>query len=84
MRDPDGHGWHLDRARFDAWLRHTAVARGAMLLMPLGFFLLDAVTRVGRCGSRHRAESRLYQRHLQSMPEAGGTACAPDWCRGAG
>lgn len=34
LRDPDGHGWHLDRARFDAWLRHTAVARGAMLLMP--------------------------------------------------
>lgn len=21
LRDPDGHGWHLDRARFDAWLR---------------------------------------------------------------
>src|SRR5262245_33962529 len=34
LRDPDGHGWHLDRTRFDAWLRHTAVARGAMLLMP--------------------------------------------------
>jgi flavin-dependent dehydrogenase len=34
LRDPDGHGWHFDRARFDAWLRHTAVARGAMLLMP--------------------------------------------------
>jgi flavin-dependent dehydrogenase len=34
LRDPDGHGWHLDRARFDAWLRHTAVARGAMPLMP--------------------------------------------------
>jgi flavin-dependent dehydrogenase len=34
LRDPDGHGWHLDRARFDGWLRRTAVARGAMLLMP--------------------------------------------------
>jgi flavin-dependent dehydrogenase len=34
LRDPDGHGWHLDRARFDAWLRHAAVARGAMLLAP--------------------------------------------------
>jgi flavin-dependent dehydrogenase len=34
LRDPDGHGWHLDRARFDAWLRHTAVARGALPLMP--------------------------------------------------
>jgi flavin-dependent dehydrogenase len=34
MRDPDGHGWHLDRARFDSWLRFVAVARGARLLAP--------------------------------------------------
>jgi flavin-dependent dehydrogenase len=34
MRDPDGHGWHLDRARFDSWLRFIAVARGARLLAP--------------------------------------------------
>lgn len=34
VRDPDGHGWHLERTRFDAWLRRVAVARGAMLLMP--------------------------------------------------
>ena len=34
MRDPDGHGWHLDRARFDGWLRLVAVARGARLLAP--------------------------------------------------
>lgn len=20
LRDPDAHGWHLDRARFDTWL----------------------------------------------------------------
>src|SRR5215472_14030972 len=26
--------------------------------------------RVGSCRSRHRAESRLYQRHLQLMQEA--------------
>lgn len=38
LRDPDGHGWHLDRARIDAWLRHTAVARGTMLLMPARLF----------------------------------------------
>lgn len=29
MRDPDGAGWHLDRARFEADLRADAVARGA-------------------------------------------------------
>lgn len=34
LRDPDGHGWHLDRARFDAWLRRVAVARGATLVVP--------------------------------------------------
>ena len=34
LRDPDGHGWHLDRARFDAWLRVIAVSRGARLLAP--------------------------------------------------
>lgn len=34
LRDPDGHGWHLDRARFETWLRATAQARGAALLAP--------------------------------------------------
>ena len=34
LRDPDGHGWHLDRARFDAWLRIAAIRRGAQLLAP--------------------------------------------------
>lgn len=34
LADPDGHGWHLDRARFERRLRATAVARGATLLAP--------------------------------------------------
>ena len=34
LRDPDGHGWHLDRVRFENGLRAAAVARGARLLMP--------------------------------------------------
>jgi flavin-dependent dehydrogenase len=34
MRDPDGPGWHLDRPRFDGWLREIAVDRGAALLAP--------------------------------------------------
>jgi flavin-dependent dehydrogenase len=34
LRDPDGHGWHLDRARFESWLRGIAVERGATLLAP--------------------------------------------------
>ena len=34
LRDPDGHGWHLDRALVDAWLLRTAVVRGTILLTP--------------------------------------------------
>jgi flavin-dependent dehydrogenase len=32
--DPDGPGWHLDRTRFDAWLRAWACKRGAALVAP--------------------------------------------------
>ena len=32
LRDPDGQGWHLDRARFESWLQQHAVSRGAALL----------------------------------------------------
>jgi len=34
IRDPDGHGWLLDRARFEARLRATAASRGATILAP--------------------------------------------------
>ncbi len=34
LADLDGHGWHLDRRRFEARLRETAAARGAALLSP--------------------------------------------------
>lgn len=34
MRDPDGAGWRLDRARFEADLRANAEERGARLLAP--------------------------------------------------
>ncbi len=34
LADLDGHGWHLDRRRFEERLRRTAVARGAALLAP--------------------------------------------------
>ena len=32
LRDPDGQGWHLDRAPFECWLREHAVSRGAALM----------------------------------------------------
>lgn len=34
LRDPDGHGWHLDRVRFERWLRDAALSRGAEILAP--------------------------------------------------
>ncbi len=36
LRDPNGPGWHLDRARFDADLRAAAVAAGAVLVDDCG------------------------------------------------
>jgi flavin-dependent dehydrogenase len=44
LRDPDGHGWHLDRSRFEAWLRRTAVERGSALFAPAR---LEAIERGG-------------------------------------
>lgn len=32
LRNPDGHGWHLDRRRFELWLGAAAMARGAELM----------------------------------------------------
>ena len=46
IHDPDGHGWHLDRARFDTWLRLLAIARGATLLAPAR---LGAIRRCDGC-----------------------------------
>jgi len=34
MRDPEGPGWHLDRPRFERFLRATAVQRGACFAAP--------------------------------------------------
>jgi flavin-dependent dehydrogenase len=41
LRDPDGHGWHLERGRFECWLRRAASARGADLLSPATLVGLD-------------------------------------------
>jgi flavin-dependent dehydrogenase len=41
LADLDGNGWQLDRKRFEARLRRTAVARGATLLAPANATVLD-------------------------------------------
>jgi flavin-dependent dehydrogenase len=50
LRDPDGHGWHLDRVRFERWLRDAAVARGAEFLAPA------TVERIERDGDGWRVD----------------------------
>lgn len=37
----DGHGWHLDRSRFDEWLRNEAQRRGARLLTGVQWMRAD-------------------------------------------
>jgi flavin-dependent dehydrogenase len=34
LHDPDGPGWHLDRRRFESWLRSIAIERGGELVSP--------------------------------------------------
>lgn len=50
LRDPDGHGWHLDRVRFEKWLRDAAFARGAEILAPA------TLERIERDGDGWRVE----------------------------
>lgn len=38
---PNGHGWHLDRSRFDAFLRKAAGAAGAEVRQPCRVVCLD-------------------------------------------
>jgi flavin-dependent dehydrogenase len=45
LRDADGPGWHLDRTRFDCWLRDAAGERGAALLCPAEPVAIEASTQ---------------------------------------
>lgn len=57
-RDIDGSGWHLDRVRFESWLREQAVRRGTRLLAPMN------LTGIRREGSRFIVELRSYKSFL--------------------
>jgi len=72
LRDPDGHGWHLDRARFEQWLRATAIARGSELVSPA---TVDKVTHDGKRWQvllKTAAEPRIVACDL--LIDAGGRA----------
>jgi len=68
LRDPDGHGWHLDRKRFESWLRGVAADRGAELLVP------DSIERVERDGDRWRVELTSGVISAAVLIDAGGRA----------
>jgi flavin-dependent dehydrogenase len=72
LRDPDGHGWHLDRTRFDNWLRRTAVARGAIMMAPARLVSIHS----GEAGWRARLETAQGEEDLtvSFAIEAGGRA----------
>jgi flavin-dependent dehydrogenase len=74
LRNPDGHGWHLDRSRFEQWLRDAARLRGAELLCPA------TLTQVNHDGQRWRAELKTVTGRLEVtadlLVDAGGRASA--------
>ena len=72
LRDPDGHGWHVDRTRFDLWLRGIAVERGATL-MALG--QLESVDWDGDCWcARVATADGLTELIARVVIDAGGRA----------
>ena len=73
LRDADGHGWHLDRARFDAWLRVIALSRGARLFAPAQIARLE---RTAEGGWRVRLATATGQLGITArfLIDAGGRA----------
>lgn len=72
LHDPDGHGWHIDRARFDLWLREIAVARGALLMAPAQLHLID--WDGDRWRTRVQAMNSLVELTASVVIDAGGRA----------
>ncbi len=70
IRDPDGPGWHLDRAGFERFMRAAAVARGAKMMAPV------RLLSVARSGSGWRltlkAEERGFGLRARLVVDAGG------------
>jgi flavin-dependent dehydrogenase len=72
LRDPDGPGWHLDRARFDGWLRRIAVERGASLFAPARLQLIER--EAGRWKAELEMEGQCFQVTADFIIDAGGRA----------
>lgn len=68
LRDPDGHGWHLDRVRFERWLRDAALSRGAQILAPA------TLDRIERDGDGWRVETNAMTIRASLIIDAAGRA----------
>ncbi len=66
-----GHGWHLDRAAFDGWIRALAVERGARLISPAA---LEAIARSATGGwcVRLRRNDHLVEATARVVVDATG------------
>ena len=70
LRDLDGPGWHLDRGRFDGWLRRVAASRGAVLQIPAQMLSVD---RAGQGWLLEvEAAGRRLPVHARLLGDAGG------------
>jgi flavin-dependent dehydrogenase len=70
IRDPDGHGWHIDRAAFDAMLRNAVVEAGALLSnadeLPKARWLVDCTGRSAAV-ARSRGVRRIAYGRLTAL-----------------
>lgn len=72
LRNLDGAGWHLDRPRFDAWLRAEAMQRGAAFMAPVQRVRVQpAAGGDGWCAQVQRA-GRLLPVHARWVVDATG------------
>ena len=70
LRDPDGPGWHLDRRRFELWLREAACERGAELLTPATLDHLESQDK--RWLVRLRTDDEPIELSARFIIDAGG------------
>lgn len=68
LRDPDGHGWHLDRVRFERWLRDAATSRGANIIAPA------TVEHIEREGDAWRVDTNAMTIRASLIIDAAGRA----------
>jgi flavin-dependent dehydrogenase len=68
LRDPDGPGWHLDRVRFERWLREVASSRGAEIIAPA------TVDRIERDGDGWLVETNAGPIRASLIIDAAGRA----------